>query len=469
MDKIKLFFWSFINTGGSQIVAFAASMAIARIAGPEEFGVFAIAGATVMVANIFAEAGFSSTIVYDDVFCEEKASTILWMSAFASIFIFLILLALAQPLATFFEAPRLQNILPFMAVTCIATSLGNAHAALIARNLQFKKKAMLALSSNIIAVGVGLFVAFSGYPLAGLTAIFVLTPLLLTAFMWALAPWSVRFVCKPSLLFGDIAFATNIAISSFLDQFGKSSVTFFLGQRFDIATVGYFSRAEAIKNIASQTIDKVVQRVAFPVLSRARISDLEDSIASHLLISQALMFILLPLCWFVHKFAGDIIWLLFGPGWEQSAPILEISIIGGFCLPLASLNLTLLKSNGRTIFMLLNKGMALLFIFAIFLFGEHLGILSILKMLVTVFALQLIVSIASLAWLPDFRFAEYLRSTITTLLAISVAIAFYEVWAKFDFRFIFANLLFHGMAIFVSVSLAYFFASRFITSVRANA
>ena len=167
-------------------------MVIARLAGPEEFGVFAIAGAMVLIGNIFTEAGFSSTIVYDDAFCEEKASTILWLSVFTSMCIFLVLLALAQPVADYFEAPRLQSILPFMSVTCIATSLGNAHAALIARNLQFKKKAVLSLSSNIIAVGIGLSVVFSGYPLAGLTTIFVLTPFFMTAFMWRFAPWPLR-------------------------------------------------------------------------------------------------------------------------------------------------------------------------------------------------------------------------------------------------------------------------------------
>ena len=48
-------------------MAFAASMAIARIAGPEVFGAFAIASAMILIGNIFAEAGFSSTIIYDSI------------------------------------------------------------------------------------------------------------------------------------------------------------------------------------------------------------------------------------------------------------------------------------------------------------------------------------------------------------------------------------------------------------------
>ena len=64
--------WSFINTGGAQIIAFVATTFIARIATPKDFGVFAIAVAIVLVANIFAEAGLSSTIIYDDEFLRRK-------------------------------------------------------------------------------------------------------------------------------------------------------------------------------------------------------------------------------------------------------------------------------------------------------------------------------------------------------------------------------------------------------------
>ena len=461
MNKLKPFFWSFINTGGSQILAFVGSMAIARIAGPEVFGVFAIASAIVLIGNIFAEAGFSSTIIYDDLFCSEKASTILWLSVFISILIFLLLFLFAKPLAVHFGAPRLQSILPFMAFTCIATSLGNAHAALITRNLQFKKKAILSLGSNIPAVIVGVTVAFSGFPLAGLTMNFVLTPFLMTIFMWLLAPWPVKFICRPQLLIGNIAYASNIAFSSFLDQIGKSSVTFFIGQRFDIVTVGYFSRSEAIKNVASQTIDKVIQRVSFPVLSRARNSR-EDFISSHLSISQALILILIPLCWYIQKFSNDIVALLFGIGWSESASILKIAILGGFCIPLTSLNLTLLKSCGRAIFIMFNKGFGVLLIIGIFVYSPDTDIFSILKMIVGVFVTQLITSILSLVWVPEFDFIDYFKMLATAVLVAGIATTFYELWANFDINFSLANLTLHGVALFVSMALIVFIARKII-------
>jgi O-antigen/teichoic acid export membrane protein len=468
MNKVAPFFWSFVNTGGSQIIAFAASMAIARITGPEVFGAFAIASAMILMGNIFAEAGFSSTIIYDSEFCEEKASTILWMSFIASVLVFIFLIALAKPLSSYFVTPSLQYVIPFMAISCIATSLGNPHAALIARELRFKKKAVLSLSANIIGVVVGLTIAFMGYPLAGLTAIFVLTPVLLTLFMWIFAPWSVKLTIKPRLLLGDLTYASNLALSSFLEQIGKSGVVFFLGHRFDIVTVGYYSRAEAIKNIASQAIDKVVQRVAFPVLSRARETNEDSIINNHLSMSQALVFILFPLGWFIQKFADDILLILFGPGWADSASLLRITILGGIVLPLVSLNLTLLKSVGRSIFMLLNKLTGVCLIFGLFLLNSSNDISVVLSFLVSVFILQLVGSIISLAWMPEFLFVDYLVSMLSIVCAIIVAIAVYEYWAAFAFDHLLANLLLHAGAIFITSALMCFLARRLLLRTRES-
>lgn len=455
MQKFLPFFWSFVNTGGSQIISFSASMVIARIAGPEVFGAFAIASALILVGNIFAEAGFSSTIIYDSEFCEEKASTILWLSFLVSCCVFIVLVALAKPLSVYFIAPSLQNIIPYMALACIATSLGNTHAALIARNLQFKQKAVLSLVANIIGVGFGLTIAFSAYPLAGLTAMYVITPLLLTLFMWIFAPWSVKLTIKPRLLLVDLTYASNLALSSFLEQIAKSAVVFFLGQRFDVATVGYFSRAEAVKNIASNVIDKVVQRVAFPILSRARENDNDNIISNHKSMTQALVFVLLPLGWFVQKFADDIILLLFGSGWTASSSLLRIIIISGVVLPVMSLNLTLLKSVGRSIFTLVNKlGAVCLIIVLIFFFASS-DITVILSLLVSITILQLISSILSLAWVPEFLFIDYLKSMFSIVFTVISSIVIYEYWAVFTFTHLITNLVLHGFAIFITLALVY--------------
>ena len=460
--KAAPFFWSFVNTGGSQIMAFSASMVIARIAGPEVFGAFAIASAMILIGNIFSEAGFSSTIIYDSEFSEEKASTILWLSLIVSFLVFILLIALAKPLSSYFVTPSLQYIIPCMAISCVATSLGNPHAALIARNLRFKKKAVLSLGANIIGIAFGLTIAFIGSPLAGLTTMFVLTPVLLTTFMWIFAPWPVKLIIKPRLLLGDLTYVSNLALSSFLEQIAKAGVVLFLGQRFDVVTVGYFSRAEAVKNIASQAIDKVVQRVAFPVLSRARATDNDNIIGNHQTMSQALVFILFPLGWFIQNFADDILLLFFGPGWADSASLLRITIFGGVVLPLVSLNLTLLKSVGRSIFMLLNKLVAVCLIFAFFIFYSSNDIAVILSLLVSVFFLQLVVSTISLAWVPGFLFIDYFKSMSSIFCAILISIIFYEFWAVFTFNHLLTNLFVHIVSIFVTVSSVCFLTRKLI-------
>ena len=128
-----------MNTGGSQSVSFIASMVIARIAVPSDFGLIAIGGSIILLCNVLAESGFASTIVYDDEFSEEKASTILWLSVTLGFLLFLLVWYFSDVISYFFDKPQLKVILPVMAFSIIGTSFGVTHAALITRNLQFDK------------------------------------------------------------------------------------------------------------------------------------------------------------------------------------------------------------------------------------------------------------------------------------------------------------------------------------------
>ena len=441
------------------MIGFFASLLIARIATPNDFGVFAIAAAIVLVANIFAEAGLSSTIIYDKDFCENKASTILWISVLLSIIILLFLTLSSGKIASYFNEPRLQIIMPFMAINCVSTSVGITHAALIARKLQFKKKAMMALGSNVIAVMLGLFIAFSGWPLAGLTTMFVLTPILLTISMWIGAPWPVKFLCKPKLLYNDIAYSGNIALSLLLEQLFKSGFTFFIGFRFDVATVGYLSRAEAIKNLASQTLDKVVQRVAFPLLSKARLSDAQNMMTSHLMISNGILCGLVPLLWFTHRFADDIVLILLGPNWAITADLLKILIFSGVVIPLTSLNLSLLKSNGRAVAVMFNKAIAAIALVIFAFYGPAVAIEELLLLLISVFVFQLFASLIALSELPNFHILKYVKSLIITGFSLIFGIYCYEMLASFHFDFTLLNLFMHGTCLCLT-SVIVFFMTR---------
>ena len=443
------------------MISFVAAMVIARIASPQDFGLVATAGAIILVANVLSEAGLASTIIYDDEFRDDKASTILWLSTFLAVGISIFISLLAGIIGEYFAMPQLGFMLPIMAVSCIANSLGSVHGAIIARKLQFDKKAIFAINANLIAAMIGVGVAFLVNPLMGLVIMFVLTPVLLSLFMWIFVPWRVQFRFAPKLIVEDLPFALNISFTNLIDQALKSSVPLLIGQRYDANILGYYSRAEAVKNIAGQSIEKVVHKVAFPLLSNARHRGQDSLWTQHIIISQALMFILLPLVWFVHKFSDSIIELLFGPNWTTSGPFLSIVIFSAIFMPLSSLNLTLLKSCGKTFFALLLKAFSLLLILASFSLGPASNFETILFTFVGVQGFQFFASVFGLTLLPDFIMRNYLIKTLGGVCILIAGIFVYEFSAGFSFEMPFINLLSHGTALFFTSGIFFLLFVKF--------
>lgn len=437
-----------MNTGGSQIISFVAVMLIARIATPEDFGLIAIASAIILIANVLSEAGLASTVIFDDEFREDKASTILWLSTYLAIMGYIFISFSADIIGQFFDMPKLGILLPIMAISCIATSLGNVHAALITRRLKFDRKALLSISASFISADIGVAVAFEVSPLAGLVTIFVLTPILLSLFMWVFAPWRVQFLCKPNLIIGDLPFAVNISFTNLIDQGFKSSIPLLIGQRYDVVTLGYFNRAEAVKNIAGQSIEKIVHKVSFPLLSQSRRTDEDQSWSRHIIISQGLLFFLLPLVWLIYKYSASVIEILFGPDWSVSGPILNILIFGAIFAPLTSLNLTLLKSYGKTFFALSLKAFSLIFVLVLFTLIPMPSFEATLRVLVCFLAFQYVVSIIGLALLPNFKMANYLTRIFCCAGILVASLIVYELSAKFVLEIQILNLLAHGALLF---------------------
>lgn len=233
------YFWSFANSGGTQIVGFLSTILIARIASPADFGLIAICSSIVLISNILSEAGLASTIVVNKEFCIKKASTILVTVTGISILLFCAIVGFSSELANFFQQSRVAEILPLMALTILANGFRCVHSAVLVRHLKFKKLTLISMISVSMGSSIGVAAAYLYEPLIGLVLVFILTPIISTVILWIYAPWGFHFYFKPRLLYSDIGFSLNVSLSSFLDQGSKAMLVFLLNGRFGIIDLGF--------------------------------------------------------------------------------------------------------------------------------------------------------------------------------------------------------------------------------------
>ena len=453
---LSSYFWSFANSGGVQIVGFLATILIARIASPTEFGLIAICSSIVLISNILSEAGLASTIVVNKEFSIKKASTILVTVAGISILLFCVIVGFSSELADFFEQSRVAEILPFMALTILANGFRCVHSAVLIRRLEFKKLTLISIVSVLIGSGIGVATAYLHEPLIGLVLVFILTPITSTVILWIYAPWGFYFYFKPRLLLSDIGFSLNVSLSSFLDQGSKAMLVFLLNGRFGIVDLGFYSRADAIKNLASQTIDKVVQRVSFPVLSKKNHDSPDDAAVEHIKISVVLVSILMPLTYLLFSHTESIVHVLYGPNWVESAVMLKKIVFVGLFVTLTSQNLTLFKALGYSKIMTWNKGIALLLLPFIFVLIDSPQILEVLNGIVIYAVTLFVMSFMSLLLLSLTHMINYLKYVFCGSMFSLGIILVHNFILIMSFETIFFNILINGASLLGTMCVFYY-------------
>jgi O-antigen/teichoic acid export membrane protein len=289
-----------------------------------------------------------------------------------------------------------------------------------------------------------------------LVLIFTLSSIFITIGLWAFAPWGFKFYCRPKLIYSNLTFSLNVALSGFLNQGSKALVTVFLNGRFGVADLGLYSRADSIMNLISQTLDKVVQRVSFPLISKEYHGSHNDAFRLHIRISVTLVLIIVPLAYLIGSYPKSVVFILYGPKWEESVPILEKLIYIGICVPLISQNLTLLKSVGLAGIVTENKIVALILLCFLYFFIDTPDIDSFLSILIYYTLGLYLLSLVSLLSLGVKQLFSYIRYMVTAGSVLLGIIVFHRMALAIPIQNLYHDLLLNGVTFLVFISVIYY-------------
>jgi len=379
-----------------------------------------------------------------------------------SLLLFSLIIIFTSYISNFFNQIMINEILPYMALTIVANGFRCVHSAILLRNLEFKKLTVISLISVIIGSVIGVIFAYLSEPITGLILVYTLTPILNTIFLWLFAPWGFYFYCKPSLIFSDIKFSLNVTISSGFDQAAKAAMVFLLNGRYGVVDLGYYSRADAIKNISSQTIDKIVQRVSFPVLSKKSRLSQEGAFSEHIKISYSLLLILLPLTYILSVFADNIILIIYGPNWSESSLILEKIAFVGMFFALTSQNITLLKSLKYVNLMTLNKALTFLLLPFTFYIYESSDLLLLLKGIIFYSLILYLFSCLSLFVLSLSMAITYIKFMVLIGSLSTIITYLHNSFIFIQVKNIYFNLIINTSSLILAMILIYYLISIFL-------
>lgn len=411
--------WSFSEKLLSMVVQMAVSIIVARQLAPADFGVMAILTFFTSVALTIVDSGFSQTLIRKESPTDGEYRSVLGFNVAMSAILYVVLVALAYPLARFYEQPVISDIAPVLFLVLPINSLCVVQTVMFTREFRFALLSKIVFASSLISGIVAVVMALAGCGIWSLVAQRLLMMGIKAVAFWWIRRWRSSERFSLSLLRSMAPFSLRLLATDLISAVYNNVAQLFIGKLYSAHALGFYSQAQKLKDLPVTSTVQAVQGVTYPAL--AKIADTDDKFsAGYLRIINLLSFAVFPVMLGMVAIAPEMFMLLLGEKWMPTVPYFEILALSGIFYPLAivSYNIIKVKSDGRVILRLeVVKRVVMTIILAVTI---PLGIEAVAWGMTAMAAVDFIINLAAAMPYVNIGIAPILRALIPQFVVAAI-------------------------------------------------
>lgn len=340
-------FWTGIQQFGSQGITFVVSVVLARILEPEEFGLIVMIMVFINVSKVVIDAGLSQSLIRTTNPDNDDYSTVFYFNLLGSIVMYLILFYCAPLIANFYNEVQLVKILRWYSLVIIIVAFSNIQMTKLTKEMNFKAQTKIALPSLVVGAIVGIYMAMNGYGVWSLVWSRMSKEIFNTVLLWYFSNWKPALKFKVSKFKQHFKFGVNLTFSTLINAVFSNLYVLIIGKLFPAAQLGFYNRANSLKQLPVQNIGNILNKITFPLFSKIK-DDNKRLKKAYSFILRAVIFILAPTLIFMGVLATPLFRFLLTEKWLPAVPYFQILLVAGILFPLHSYNLNVLKVKGRS-------------------------------------------------------------------------------------------------------------------------
>ncbi|QJB70209.1 lipopolysaccharide biosynthesis protein [Parasphingorhabdus halotolerans] len=325
----------------AQIIAWGSTLVVIRILDPHDYGIFAMTQVILVFLSFMNGYGLASSIIQS-----EKVEPLEIRQAFGMLLLLnggiaILQLILAPFAAEYYRQPIIADLLRVQALILLSTPFLVLPEALMTRNLEFRKPAIINLISAAVGASTALYCAYNGYGVWTL----VYAPL---SIFWSRAIClviAVKFYILPTFNFKGagkmFGFGATLLASHLFWTIQSQSDIFIAGRYLNPHDLGLYAEALFLTTIFAAKFVPPLNEVAFPAYSRLQ-SNPQALAWSFLKAIRLIMLISCPLYMGMAVTAYPLVETLFGPKWTEMSPFVAILALA---MPVMTLQILFTPAN----------------------------------------------------------------------------------------------------------------------------
>ncbi len=343
------------SQGFQFVLQTTATVVLARLLTPADFGLVAMVATVTSLAQAFADLGLSEATIQKKEITHAQVTALFWVNTAIGAGLMLLTMACSPLIAWFYHDPRLIKIALLSSLTFLFGGLRVQPDALLKRQMRFFAVAVRDICSYLVAVPLAIVLAWRGAGYWALVTIPLILNFLQMVLSWLMIQWRPGFPRRAIGVRSMIAFGGNVAASYFVITTSRNADNVLIGWRLGASPLGLYSRAYNLLMLPVRQLIVPAGSVAVPTLSR--VQDKSDQFANYYLRAvNLIIWTCAPVFAFLFVNALPVITLMLGHQWREAAPVFQLLAISALGHVLLESTLWLFISQGKSLqllFMLL--------------------------------------------------------------------------------------------------------------------
>lgn len=339
-------------TYAGEALSFLASMILARLLLPEEYGMVAMIMVLTNFALILSGVGIASDIVrsnYGYTYIKSMSN----LSMYIGISLFLLVFALAYPLSLFYENPDLTLPTMFIASQFIFKAIVIVQYSLLMKQQRFVLLGKIELSTTILSLILMILMAYLGFSYWSLIIPVIISDIYKYFMYYSFTKISIRvYPVKYSIVAFRHAKSIigSILGTRIISYWARNLDNILIGKNFGEAPLGIYNRGYRFLDLSRKLFESLFGTVLYPNLQKLKDEE-GDVFGEYLFFVGVICLLSFPIAAILILIPQILVRILWGPNWLEVASYLPY--FGLFILSQVN------TSNAETLFKIFRKDLLL--------------------------------------------------------------------------------------------------------------
>jgi lipopolysaccharide exporter len=328
-STVRAVAWAGLTQVIGKGVAVVATLVLARLLVPADFGLFAVGLLVINYLDRVKDVGVGSALVYRREDWSRMAATGLPLSILSTAVLAVLAFSAAPLAAHFFHEPRAADLVRVLAVALLVSGLAIVPESRLRRAMDFRRRFVPETTAAAVKGGVSIGLAVSGLGVWSLVWGQVAGTVVLCVLYWLLSGWRPTIGWRADDARTLLRYGTPLVGVAVFAVVLENLDYLIIGHRMEAADLGYYVLAFRMPELVVIGFCVVTGQVLFPLFSRLQ-DDLGALGATYVRAVGYISLVTVPAGLMFALLADEVVLVLYGPTWEPAIPVLRL--LGVFSL-----------------------------------------------------------------------------------------------------------------------------------------